>query len=169
LEEAAAGRCEVERRARLLVQGRPSGSALNDIAVVGPDAERFTALEVEAEGEEILALEGDGLIASTPTGSTAYALAAGGPVLHPYLPALLLVPLAPHRLGIRPLVVPEGTRVTIRARRPGRVLLDGDPVSDLDSGEAITVGGAPARTALVRLASTGSFFGRLRDKLGWPA
>ncbi|GAB4309163.1 MAG: NAD(+) kinase [Candidatus Bipolaricaulota bacterium] len=170
LGEVAAGRCEVERRGRLLVQGaRFSGSALNDIAVVGPDAERFTALAVEAEGEEILALEGDGLIVSTPTGSTAYALAAGGPVLHPDLAAFVLVPLAPHRLGARPLVVPEGSTVTIRARRRGRVLVDGDPISDLEAGEAVTVGRAPAVTLLVRLANAGSFFARLRDRLGWPA
>ncbi|MBC7220969.1 NAD(+)/NADH kinase [Candidatus Bipolaricaulota bacterium] len=170
LGEVAAGHCEVERRGRLWVHGaRFSGSALNDVAVVGSDAERFTALEVEAEGEGILTLEGDGLIVSTPTGSTAYALAAGGPVLHPNLPAFLLVPLAPHRLGIRPLVVPEGATVTIRARRPGRVLLDGDPIANLDFGEEVTVGPAPAATLLVRLPTTGPFFARLRDKLGWPA
>lgn len=169
LEEVAAGRFEVERRARLVVEGQGrSGSALNDMAVVGPEDERFTALEAEAEGERILAAEGDGLIVATPTGSTAYALAAGGPVLHPDLPALLLVPLAPHRLGIRPLVVPEGTRVTIRARRPAKVLLDGDPFQDLSPGEEVVVSVAPGRTVLVRLARTGSFFVRLRDKLGWP-
>lgn len=169
LGEVTSGRCEVERRARLVVEGAGlSGSALNEVAVVGPEGERFTTLEAEVEGERILTAEGDGLIVATPTGSTAYALAAGGPVLHPDLPALVLVPLAPHRLGIRPLVVPEGTRVTIRARRLAKVLLDGDPVQDLSPGGEVAVGVAPWRTLLVRLVRRGSFFVRLRDKLGWP-
>lgn len=170
LAEVAAGQFRVERRARLLARGTSvAGSALNDLVVVGPDAERFTELEVDIDGERAVAVEGDGLIVSTPTGSTAYALAAGGPVLAPGVPGLLLVPLAPHRLGARPVVVPEGAEVVIRARCPARALLDGETVGNLERGEAIQASVAPAGTLLVRLEGTGPFFARLRDKLGWSA
>ncbi len=165
LGEAVAGRCAVERRARLTAEGPGSaGSALNDVVVVGPNGKRFTTLEVAVDGEPAFAVEGDGLIVATPTGSTAYALAAGGPILSPDVPALLLVPLAPHRLGVRPLVVPEGTRVTIRAQREGRVLLDGDPMCNLAPGDTIAIARAEAETLFLRL--TGSFWGELKAKLG---
>lgn len=170
LEEVAAGSGRLERRARLLARGPGFAlSALNEVAVVGSDGERFTKLDVEIDGEQALKVEGDGLIVSTPTGSTAYALAAGGPVLLPTVPATVLVPLASHRLGGRPLVLPEGRDVAVRARCPARVFLDGAPVHDLKGGDVVQVKPAPAATVLVRLAETGSFFARLRDKLGWPA
>lgn len=168
LEEVSAGKGRLERRARLLARGPGFAlSALNEVAVVGSDGERFTKLDVEIDGEQALKVEGDGLIVSTPTGSTAYALAAGGPVLLPTVPATVLVPLASHRLGGRPLVLPEGRDVAVRARRPARIFLDGEPVHDLKGGDVVQVKPAPAATVLVRLAETGSFFARLRDKLGW--
>jgi len=168
--EVVAGRFRVERRTRLLAQGAGfTGSALNDIVIVGPDAERFTDLAADVDGERAITVEGDGLIVSTPTGSTAYALAGGGPILSPTVPGLLLVPLAPHRLGTRPVVVPEGAEIAVRVRYPARALLDGEAVGDLEPGAVIHVGVAPAGTLLVRLEETGSFFARLRDKLGWSA
>ncbi len=170
LAAVADGEQRVERRTRLLVRGTGfTGSALNDVVIVGPAAERFTELEVDVDGERAFTVEGDGLIVSTPTGSTAYALAGGGPILSPTVSGLLLVPLAPHRLGARPVVVPEGAEIAIRARCPARALLDGEAVGDLEPGAAIRVGVASAGTLLVRLAGTGSFFARLRGKLGWPA
>ncbi len=170
LAAVRAGAANVERRARLLVEGPGlSTSALNDVAIVGPDAERFTEVEVAAGGERVLAVEGDGLIVATPTGSTAYALAAGGPIVAPDVRALLIVPLAPHRLGLRPVVLAAETTVSVRACGPAQVLADGDPVRALAAGEVVRVSAAPAATALVRLAETGLLFPRLRDKLGWPA
>jgi NAD+ kinase len=170
LATVVAGRARVERRTRLMAAGESfAGSALNDIALVGQGDERFTELEVDVDGQRALAVEGDGLIVSTPTGSTGYALAAGGPILSAAVAALLLVPLAPHRVGARPFVVPEEAEVAIRARCSARALLDGEPVGVLEPGTAIWVSMAAARTLLVRLPSTDPFFTRLRDKLGWPA
>ena len=166
LDLVATGQYRVERRARLLAAGPGFvRSALNDAVAVGPDAERFTALEVAVDGEPALAVEGDGLIISTPTGSTAYALAAGGPVLAPSVAGLLLVPLAPHRLGVRPCLVPPQAQISIRLRRRGRLLLDGDSVCELEPEAMVNVTTAPAETLLVHLAGTGSFFTRLRGKL----
>lgn len=170
LGEVRAGNGRIEHRARLLAEGPESaGTALNDAAFVGLDTERFVELEVEVGGESALSVEGDGLIIATPTGSTAYALAAGGPVLAPSVAASVLVPLAPHRLGARPLVVPQEAEITVRARCAARLLLDGEPVQDLKAGTEVQVRVAPAPTLLVRLTRTGPFFARLRDKLGWPA
>ncbi|HNR23997.1 MAG TPA: NAD(+)/NADH kinase [Candidatus Bipolaricaulis anaerobius] len=166
LDLVATGQYRVERRARLLAAGPGFvRSALNDAVAVGPDAERFTALEVAVDGEPALAVEGDGLIISTPTGSTAYALAAGGPVLAPSVAGLLLVPLAPHRLGVRPCLVPPQAQISIRLWRRGRLLLDGNSVCELEPEAMVNVTTAPAETLLVRLAGTGSFFTRLRGKL----
>ncbi len=170
LAEWMVGSGWVDRRARLRAEGPGfTLTALNDVAFAGPNAERFTELEAEVDGEPALAVEGDGLIVATPTGSTAYALAAGGPLLLPSVPAFVLVPLAPHRLGIRPLVVPQGAEIVVRARCPARLLLDGEPVRSLEPETVTRVRIAPAGTLLVRLAATGPFFARLRDKLGWPA
>lgn len=170
LEEVAAGNGRLERRARLLARGPGfASSALNDVTLVGPDSERFTELEVDVDGERVLTVEGDGLVVSTPTGSTAYALAAGGPVAAPGAQVVLLVALAPHQLGVRPLVLPAAVEVSVRARCPAQVLVDGDAVGSLAGGGSVWIGTAPAETVLVRLAETGSLFARLRDKLGWSA
>ncbi len=169
IEEALAavadGRGELERRARILAPER--GTALNDAVFLGTEAAGFTGLDVTVNGEGVFSLDGDGLVVATPTGSTAYALAAGGPVVAPTAPVLLLVPLAPHRLGVRPVVVPEGAEVVVRARYPVRILLDGDGAGGLGPGEAVVVRRAPAGTVLVRLPGTDAFFARLRGKLGW--
>jgi NAD+ kinase len=170
LDEVADGRHRVERRARLVATGPEfTLSALNDVVVVGPDAERFTALDVAVDGESALSVEGDGVIVSTPTGSTAYALAGGGPVVVPTVPGLLLVPLAPHRLGLRSVVVPHRAEISVRLRRRGQILLDGDLVRELDPGAVVQVTTAPTETLLVRLPSTEPFFARLSAKLGWSA
>lgn len=170
LDKVRGGKGTVERRARLLAAGPGVlGTALNEAAFVGPDGERFTELEVELGGERAARIEGDGLIVATPTGSTAYALAAGGPLLTPSVPAFVLVPLAPHRLGARPLVVSQEAEVAVRARCPARLLLDGDPVGDLEVGAEVRVRRAPAATLLVRMAGPETYFARLRDRLGWPA
>lgn len=169
LEGVARGEVWNERRARVLVSGASlSVSALNEVALVGASTERFTELEINIRGAPALTVEGDGVVVSTPTGSTAYALAAGGPVIAPDVHALLIVPLAPHRLGLRPVVLSGEATVSICARCLTHVLVDGDVAGTLNVGDAVEVGLAPAATVLIRLEETGSLFARLRDRLGWP-
>ncbi len=164
-----AGRAQVERRARLLAQGPGfSATALNEVAVVGPGQQRFVELTVAVGAESLGTFGGDGVLLATPTGSTAYALAAGGPILAPTLPALLLVPLNPHKLGLRPVVMPESLEVRVRAERQALILADGDPIGVLSRGQELRVRRAPKDTLLVRLPQTPSLFARLREKLGWP-
>lgn len=165
LAAVADGRAEPERRTRILAPER--GTALNDAVFLGTERTGFTGLDVAVDGEELFSLDGDGLIVATPTGSTAYALAAGGPVVAPTAPVFLLVPLAPHRLGVRPVVVPEGADVVVRARYPVRLLLDGEGAGDLRPGEAVVLRRAPAETVLLWIPGTEAFFARLRGKLGW--
>lgn len=164
-----AGRAQVERRMRLLAQGPGfSGTALNEIAVVGPGQQRFVEVSLFVGDEALGSFGGDGVLLATPTGSTAYALAAGGPVLLPHLAALLLVPLNPHKLGLRPLVLSADWEVRVRAERQVLVLADGDPVGVVSPGKELLVRRAPKDTLLVRLPQTPSVFFRLREKLGWP-
>jgi NAD+ kinase len=168
LSEVLAGRARVERRARLLGQGPGlSATALNELAIVGTAQTRFVEVVVRVEGEEVSRFGGDGILLATPTGSTAYALAAGGPILDPGLPALLLVPLCPHRLGLRPLVLPDSAAVEVQSTRAALVLADGDPVGVLSPEGRILIRRAPKDTLLVRLPGTPSLFARLREKLGW--
>ncbi|MFN3346417.1 MAG: NAD(+)/NADH kinase [Candidatus Bipolaricaulaceae bacterium] len=164
-----AGRAQVERRLRLLAQGPGfSGTALNEIAVVGPGQQRFVEVSLFAGGEALGSFGGDGVLLATPTGSTAYALAAGGPILVPHLPALLLVPLNPHKLGLRPLVLAGDGEVRVRAERQVLILADGDPIGAVSPGKELLVRRAPRDTLLVRLPQTPGLFSRLREKLGWP-
>ncbi len=168
LEAVVRGRARLERRTRLSVRGPGvERTALNDLVVAGTDAAPFTALDVWVDGERALSLEGDGLVVATPTGSTAYALAAGGPVLHPFVGALVLVPLAPHTLGTRPVVLPRGSEVVVRLQDPGRLFVDGSTVGDVRPGDEVRAAAAPAETVLARLEGTEPFFSRLREKLGW--
>ena len=164
-----AGRGQLERRLRLLAQGPGfSGTALNEIAVVGPGPERFVEVSLFIGDEALGSFGGDGVLLATPTGSTAYALAAGGPILAPHLLALVLVPLNPHRLGLRPVVLPADAEVRVRAERQVLILADGDPVGVLSPGQELRVRRAARDTLLVRLPQTPPLFARLREKLGWP-
>lgn len=168
LAEVLAGRARLERRARLLGQGPGlSATALNEFAIVGTAQSRFVELSLKVEGEEVSRFGGDGLLVATPTGSTAYALAAGGPVLAPTVPALLLVPVCPHRLGLRPLVLAEPAGVEVTTTGAALVLADGDAVGVLSPGGRILIRRAPKDTLLLRLPRTPSLFARLREKLGW--
>lgn len=168
LSEVLAGRARTERRARLLGQGPGlSTTALNEFAVVGTAQSRFLEIGVWVEGEELARFGGDGILVATPTGSTAYALAAGGPILAPTLPTILLVPLCPHRLGLRPLVLPEAAEVAVGAGQAALILADGEPVGVLSPGKRILIRRAPKDTLLLRLPQTPPLFARLREKLGW--
>ena len=169
LEEYVAGDFRLEPRLRLAGGiGGAEFSALNDIVFTGPGSYRFTQLEASIAGTRALAFSGDGLIVSTPTGSTAYALACGGPLLHPATEALLLMPLAPHDLKIRPVILPADVTVEVQALYATNVFVDGDKVFSLKPGETAVVKRAPACTVLVRFPQEPGFFERVARCFGWP-
>lgn len=128
--------------------------ALND-AFVGRGARgRAVHLRVHVDGGELASYVADGLIVATPTGSTAYALAAGGPILPPELRNILLVPVAPHLSMERPVVLAEGVtvRLTVAGRRPAVLTVDGQTAAELRNQDVVSVEASPhvARFARVR-------------------
>ncbi len=177
LAAVAEGRCTVERRCVLETRiAGPSGAertgtlALNDIVVHKAGVARAISLRVLLGSEEIGRYSADGVIVSTPTGSTAYSLSAGGPVILPGVDALLITALCPHALAVRPIVVPGDSEVAIELGPPASddvfVSYDGQVEATLDVGDRVLVRRAPSAVRLIRLEKEG-FFARLRQKLHW--
>jgi NAD+ kinase len=172
VEEVLAGRMPIEERMRLEVTVRSQGrvtesrSALNE-AVIQRAVARLLDLTAELDGDSITTYKADGLIVSTPTGSTAYNLAAGGPILTPNLEAIVLTPICPHTLTNRPVVVRADANVTVTnvSAHPVSMTVDGRWTRDLLTGDSIVVRKA-ARPLRTFRASSG-FFAVLRRKLSW--
>jgi len=160
LSQALAGDYWIEERMMLEATGRRGGKtlawaeALNDV-VVGRGAQaRVVHLCAEVDGGHLATYVADGLIVATPTGSTAYALAAGGPVLPPQLRNILLVPIAPHLSMERPVVLSEGVtvRITVISGRSAVLTVDGEIQAELENEDQVIVKASPhvARFARVR-------------------
>lgn len=118
------------------------GYFLNDLVVNNNQISRMLTLSVSSEGEHIYNLSGDGLIISSPIGSTAYSLAAGGPIIHPKVNAITLTPICAHSLTHRPLVIPDQSHVVIKAAKPDESLkltLDGQQATVVTSNDSIKV------------------------------
>jgi NAD+ kinase len=168
------GNYSVEERAVLdaeILRGRDSilrTLALNE-AVVGKGSQgRLIEFELSLDGEFVYSLRADGVIVATPTGSTAYALSAQGPILHPTLPALALVPLNPHTLSARPVSVSDKAVIEISLTRAldARAHFDGLALTDMQDGDRLVL----KRSAdVVRFVHPPGYryFATLREKLGW--
>jgi NAD+ kinase len=143
--------------------------ALNDVVVHKGGFARVVQLKITVNGESIGTYAADGVIISTPTGSTAYSLSAGGPVVVPTLDSIILTPISAHMLGVRPLVLPPDAVVGIDTSLSAEqmmVTLDGQVGTQLVPGEKLVVRRAKNPVRIVRLEGT-SFFERMRAKLGW--
>ncbi len=143
--------------------------ALNDVVLHIAGKARMMRLRIEADGELVGSFAADGLIASTPTGSTAYSLSAGGPVVDPALDSIILTPVSAHTLAIRPLLLRPMATVAVWTEGDAaerRLTVDGQAGRSLADGEAMCVRRADHRVLLVRFPDT-SFFRRLRQKLAW--
>ena len=139
--------------------------ALNDFVIKGCNSSRTSKFYLEINGECVCDYIADGLIIATPTGSTAYGLSAGGPVIYPTLDAIVIVPICPHTLNARPLVVPACETLTVKT---GENLLSvsNDGFETETCIEKITIKTAPKKAKLAFLNS-GGFYKILRDKLHW--
>jgi NAD+ kinase len=174
IDEACRGGLVIEERIRLAISVRsadgsaplPTHSAVND-AVLTRSVARLLDLEARLDGAEITTYKADGLIVATPTGSTAYSLAAGGPLLTPDLQGLVLTPISPHTLTNRPLVFRPDSRLAIRNVSDGPAILtvDGQWTQELPSGASIEVRRADRPLRLYQAPR--GFFGILREKLSW--
>lgn len=171
-----AGKFAAERRVLLEAEVRRDGErihhtrALNDIVVNKGEQGRMIELELKIDGELIVVLRADGLIIATPTGSTAYALSANGPILHPAVPGIAVVPLCPHDLTNRPITVSDASSIEVRLLHPhdARVHFDGQDHCDAVSADTVCIGRSPF--ALTLLHPPGySYFAMLRQKLHWAA
>ena len=176
LEAALTGAARTESRMMLrATTRRTSGVAadhivLNDVVVTKAAHARMIGLSVSVRDEFVTRIKADGLIVATPTGSTAYNLAAGGPIVHPTLDAVLLTPIAPHMLTNRPIVIPASAPVCVQPLMEERdevyVTFDGQTGFQLQMGDEIVIHRAEHPLRLIR-PSTRSYFDVLRQKLKW--
>jgi NAD+ kinase len=175
LEAALAGRAHVEERLMLRATVHSSSApqtsvAVNDVVINKVAPSRLINLSVFVGDEFVTNVRADGLIIATPTGSTAYNLSAGGPVVEPSVDAMILTPIAPHTLSNRPVVIPASATVRVKPEIGDRdgafVTFDGQAGFELRAGDEIIVGRAAEPMRLIR-PSTRSYFEVLREKLNW--
>ena len=176
LESLIAGRTTIETRAMLTGRVRRGDAiagerlALNDIVVTRGALSRMIELDVDVDGHFVCHVKADGLIVATATGSTAYNLSAGGPILHPAVDAFVLTPIAPHALTNRPLVLPATARITLKPQIDAKsdlvATFDGQFGVPLVAGDVVEVQRAPRVLRLLRMSGR-THFDVLRDKLKW--
>ncbi len=171
------GEHAIEERQALRARIRRKGASprvhavFNDVVVHRAALSRMVSLDVTVDGDAVASYTSDGLIVASPTGSTAYNLSAGGPILDPRMEAFVITPICPHGMTYRPLVVPGTSSVTVSLRSPSKdnyLTLDGQIGFPLRPGDTVTVDAHPGRVRLVRVSGR-SFFQVLPRKLRWGA
>ena len=168
------GEFKYESRALIEVSGRCHGqtireTALNDIVVSRGAVSRLITLDVSVDGELVTRYRCDGLIISSPTGSTAYSLAAGGAVVLPTAEVFALTPICPHTLSNRSIILPLASTIRVKAVSPAPATIlsaDGQMVAELDAGDEVTIRRSRRTIRLMHLADS-SFLEALRRKLHW--
>ena len=177
LEQTLRGDYSIGRRMMLRItilgaNGRPRATVhgLND-AVVHEAGQRLMEITMAIGGKRVGVFKADGLVVATPTGSTAYSLSAGGPIVQPLLDALIATPICAHKLAIRPLIFPAYETIEVRPETVGRqayLTVDGQVFLELHPGESIRVGRAEKSSCFVQLGER-SFYEILSEKLKWGA
>ena len=175
LEAVLRDECAVSRRRKLTATVRRAGAsvgayeALNDFVITKTAPSRIVELETVVNGEYVTTYRADGLIVASPTGSTAYCLSAGGPILYPTLPALVVIPICPHTLTNRPLVLPDGARIEVVQRSAGEdvhLTVDGQVDVALQHRDTVVVQRSPHAITLIKSPKL-NYFELLRTKLRW--
>jgi NAD+ kinase len=176
LDSALNGRAYIEERMMLRATTTNGGDivtrsiALNDAVITKTARSRMIDLSVYVGAEFVTRVRADGLIIATPTGSTAYNMSAGGPIVQPDVDAMIITPIAPHTLTNRPIVIPGASTVRVQPNMDPRdeivFTLDGQSTFPVHAGDEIAVGRAPRPLRLIR-PTTRSYFEVLRTKLKW--
>jgi len=174
LGEILQGKATSEKRT--LLEGRVMrggemiycGVAVNDVVVARGSGAGMAELRVAVDGQFMYNQRSDGLIVSTPTGSTAYALSAGGPLLHPSLQGIVLVPIAPHALSNRPIAVPDTSEIVVEivSGRDISVNFDMQTFASLQHGDEIVISRSPNTITFLHPEGW-SYYHTLREKLLW--
>ncbi len=175
LEETLEGKASFAKRSILYVEVKRGGEivfssqAVNDVVIQKESASPLFDIDMFSESQSVMRLRGDGLIFATPTGSTAYSLAAGGSIVHPELNCFLVTPICPHALTNRPLVLPSSSKLFVRIpdfKFKIHALIDGQVSQNLISGDEIMITESKNSVHFVRSPSK-SYFDILRTKLNW--
>lgn len=175
MERILSGEYEIENRQMLRTAIRRGGSqignydVLNDVVINKKAVARIIDLEIHIEGSHVTTYRADGIIISTPTGSTAYSLSAGGPIVHPGLPVMIITPICPHTLTNRPLVVSSEMKVELKisTQEPDTYLtLDGQIGTRLKTGDVVEVRKSDTFVKLIK-SPFRDYFTILKTKLMW--
>jgi len=173
--EVLEGRFELEKRSLLDVEleryggGQESYRVLNDAVINKSALARILELTLDVDGKRVTTYRSDGLIISTPTGSTAYNLSADGPILTPKLPVVVLTPICPHTISMRPIVVSDSSTIVVTLqtdREEVYLTLDGQEGTQISARDKVTIQRSGAEVSLVKVTGR-TFFDSLRDKLRW--
>jgi NAD+ kinase len=165
LDERLMLRTHIHRPGETIAQG----AVLNDVVINKGTLARMIELRIAIQGRFVTNMRGDGLIISSPTGSTAYSLSAGGPIIDPAVQSLILTPICPHTLTHRPLIVPGNTEieVTLTSRDDGAMAtLDGQVGVAIAQGDTVVIQTSEQRTRLIRFPES-NYYDVLREKLKW--
>jgi NAD+ kinase len=176
LEQLMAGQTQFDERMVLEVWAeradgtiRSRSLALNDAVLHRGGVARMIRMAVHAHGEEVGTYSADGIILATPTGSTAYSLSAGGPIVAPVVDCIIATPICPHTLAVRPLILSASETVTVEVLSPTEELIltiDGQESANLIPGDRLVARRTPVPLRLVRFPGQ-TFFSTLRRKLRW--
>jgi len=165
IEERTMLQVTLSRKGRSMVQE----IGLNEVVVDHSGETHILRLEIDVGGQRVGVIDADGAIVATASGSTAYALASGGPILEPTLQDLLLVPMSPFALTVRPIVFAPGQEISLTVvRGPGEMRVDGQGRGqEVAIGDVVSCGSHAKRLKVIRFSPPESFYQRLADKLGW--
>lgn len=164
LEERAILRADLIRNGRSVL----ASLGVNEAVIHRGGSLSLMRINIAVDGQEVGTIDADGVLVATATGSTAYSLAAGGPILEPDMPELALVPMMPFALTVRPIVCSPDDAVTVELRSgSGLLAVDGYLSRAMRAGDSVRVAPASAVLRMVRFTPPQRFYGLLRDKLGW--
>jgi len=176
MEAVLSGNFSIEPRTRLCVTVTKNAetvtrqTVLNDAVLVQRTLARLSYIEVHVDGQYLTTYRADGLIVATPTGSTAYSLAAGGPILHPAVKGTILSPICPFTLTNRPLIVPDSAKLDLRLKSPSEtpvtLTFDGQAGMTVGTEHLITITQAQTPTNIIRVGGQ-HYFDVLKTKLRW--
>ena len=176
VDHILAGNSSLESRVQLTANlHRADGesvtaTAINDVVLQRYETGRMVDLVTSVDGTHLNTQSGDGLVVATPTGSTAYALSCGGPLIDPRLDVVVVVPICPHTLTVRPIVIPANqtisVRVLLRENTQAEVVIDGNSIGTIGPDDELTIQQSEHRTHLIHPPDY-DFYGILRSKLFW--